>query len=101
MRTTDSCFPLLQLRAPAPRQSPASFRSLRRALGSTACTVGQEAGGPSVSRRSIRFGGLARFRDDGVFLPCASVRTEPLALVSLSILGVQVVWVWTLSARIA
>jgi len=54
---TNFCFPLLRLRAPAPRRFPASLRSFRFALGRWACTQDQETGGPSVSRRSIRFGG--------------------------------------------
>jgi hypothetical protein len=54
---TDFCFPQLRLRALAPRRFPASLRSLRFALDRWACTQGQETGGPSVSRRSIRFGG--------------------------------------------
>jgi len=54
---TDFCFPLLRLRAPAPRRFPASLRSFHFALGRWACTQDQETGGPSVSRRSIRFGG--------------------------------------------
>jgi len=66
MRTTDFCFPLLRLRAPAPRQLPASLRDLRLALGARACTRDQETGGPGVSRRPIRFGGPARVGNDGV-----------------------------------
>jgi len=54
---TDFCFPLLRLRAPAPRRFPASLRSFHFALGRWACTQDQETGGLSVSRRSIRFGG--------------------------------------------
>jgi hypothetical protein len=54
---TDFCFPLLRLRALAPRWLPASLRSFRFALDRWACTQGQETGGPSVSRRLIRFGG--------------------------------------------
>jgi len=58
MRTTDFCFPLLRQRAPAPRELPASLRGLRLALDRRACTRDQETGGPGVSRRLIRFGGL-------------------------------------------
>jgi len=54
---TDFCFPLLRLRALAPRRFPASLRSFHFALGRWACTQDQETGGSSVSRRSIRFGG--------------------------------------------
>jgi len=69
---TDFCFPLLRLRAPAPRSLPASLRGLRLALDSRACTRDQETGEPGVSRRPIRFGGpfgLVR----GVLLPRTSV----------------------------
>jgi len=58
---TDFCFPLLRLRAPAPRRLPASLRSFHFALGPWACTQTQETGGPSVSRRQIRFGGPVGF----------------------------------------
>jgi len=71
---TDFCFPRLRLRALAPRRFPASLRSFHFALDRWACTQGQETGGPSVSRRSIRFGGplgLAR----GVLLH--TLPTEP------------------------
>jgi hypothetical protein len=37
MRTTDVCFPLLRLRAPALRELPASLRGLRLALDLRAC----------------------------------------------------------------
>jgi len=53
----DFCFPLLRLRAPAPHRFPASLRSFRFARGQWTCTHYQETGGPSVSRRRIRFGG--------------------------------------------
>jgi len=60
MRTTDFCFPLPRLRVPVPCVLPASLRGLRLALGRRACTRDQETGGPGVSRRPIRFGGLRR-----------------------------------------
>jgi len=60
MRTTDFCFPLLRLRVPVPPVLPASLRGLRLALGRRACTRDPETGGPGVSRRPIRFGGLPR-----------------------------------------
>jgi len=53
----DFCFPLLRLRVPAPHRFPASLRSFHFARGRWACTHPQETGGPSVSRRLIRFGG--------------------------------------------
>jgi len=55
MRTADFCFPLLRLRALAPRELPASLRGLRLALDSWACTPNPETGGPGVSRCRIRF----------------------------------------------
>jgi hypothetical protein len=58
MRTIDFCFPLPKLRAPAPRELPASLRDLRLALGRRACTRDQETGEFGVSRRRIRFGRL-------------------------------------------
>jgi len=60
MRTTDFCFPLLRLRVPVPCVLPVSLRGLRLALGRRACTRDQETGGPGISRRPIRFGGLRR-----------------------------------------
>jgi len=60
MRTIDFCFPTTWLRAPVPRELPASLRGSRLALGRRACTRDQETGGPGVSRRRIRFGGPTR-----------------------------------------
>jgi len=86
MRTTDFCFPLPDLRVPAPRELPASLRGLRLAHGPRACTRDQETGGPGVSRCLIRFGGLRRV-DARRFLPSALDRAVPLTPPSLPVLS--------------
>jgi len=82
MRTTDFCFPLLRLRAPALRQLPASLRGLRLALDTRACTHGQETGGPGVSRRPIRFGVPVRVGGLRHVSPSAPERAMPLTPLS-------------------
>jgi hypothetical protein len=65
---TDFCFPLLRLRAPAPRWFPAFLRSFHFALGKLARTHNQETGGPGVFttpdplRRAARVGTRVLFR---------------------------------------
>jgi len=83
MRTTDFCFPLLRLRAPAPRALPASLRGLRLALGPWACTHGRETGGPGVSRRPIRFGGLRQVGARRLLFRALPNGAEPLTPLSL------------------
>jgi len=78
---TDFCFPLHRLRVLAPHRFPASLRSFRFALGRWACTQNQETGGPSVSRRSIRFGGSPGLMR-GVLLPRTPDRSVPLTPLS-------------------
>jgi hypothetical protein len=78
---TDFCFPLLRLRAPAPRRLPASLRSFHFALGPWACTQTQETGGPGVSRRRIRFGGPPGLLC-GVILPHTPEPAVPLTPLS-------------------
>jgi hypothetical protein len=79
---TDFCFPLLRLRAPAPRAFPASLRSLRLALFPWLASLERETGGSGVSRRTHPLRRAIRVRV-WRFRPYAPEPAEPLTPLSL------------------
>jgi len=78
---TDFCFPLLRLRAPAPRRLPASLRSFHFALGPWARTHNQETGGPGVFTTPDPLRRVARVHVRRL-MPRTPGSTEPLTPLS-------------------